>query len=74
VIFGWLFDVALWAIGLVCAAGYVWLYRRRVGSVTLEPWSKERGIVLWLFHRKSLTGGQPRIVWDDAKATDERAR
>lgn len=34
--------------------------------MTLEPWSKERGIVIWGYRRRDTPGATPRLVWDDA--------
>lgn len=62
---GWAFDVVAWAIGISFAVGYAISFGRRTTSVTLEPFSKERGIVVWLHYRKQVTSARPRVVWDE---------
>jgi Uncharacterised protein family UPF0547 len=74
VVFGWIFNAGFWFLGLLFAAAYALIVRRRNVSVTLEPWSKERGIVIWAHRRKPKHSVEPRLVWDAAPSTDETRR
>jgi hypothetical protein len=62
---GWVFGVVPWIVGLAFAAAYALTVRRRVESVTLQPYSKERGTVIWSYRKNDVTTGPPRLVWDE---------
>jgi hypothetical protein len=47
---------------------YAILAARRLVSVTLAPFSRDRGIVVWVHHRNSEPIEQPRVVWDEPPA------
>lgn len=38
--------------------------QRRLARVTLHPYSKERGMIVWTYYRKNPPDEQPRVVWD----------
>jgi hypothetical protein len=66
VILGWAFNLALWVIGLVIAAVIALIFKRRYASLTLQSWSKGRGMVIWVYRRMPDLGVQPRLVWDSS--------
>jgi hypothetical protein len=72
---GWIGGGAFWL--MVVAVMGVWgvFVGRRYANVTLQPWSKERGIVIWGYRRKQAPTVIPRLVWDEeepaATALDE---
>lgn len=69
-ILGWVGGVAFW-ISIVLTAG-VWgvLVGRRYANVTIEPWSEERGIVIWGYRRGQAPKVRPRLVWDDSPSSE----
>jgi hypothetical protein len=62
---GWAFQFGLWITFVVIGLAYGLTYGRRVVSVTLEPYSRERGIVIWARPRRSVSTEHPRVVWEE---------
>jgi hypothetical protein len=61
---GWVGGGAFWFTVVVLTGVWGVLVGRKYANVTLEPWSKERGIVIWGYRKKHTPTGTPRLVWD----------
>lgn len=68
VVVGWAFNVALWIACLAGGATYGALMARRLVTVKLAPFSRDRGIVIWVHYRNPEPAHQPRVVWDEPLA------
>ena len=66
--FGWVGGAGFWLAVVVLAGVWGFLVGRKYTRVTLEPWSKERGIVIWSYRRRQRPDVKPRLVWDDTQA------
>ena len=65
-VFGWMGGGGLWFSVIAVTGVWGFLVGRRYANVKLEPWSKERGLVLWAYRRKQKPSIEPRLVWDEA--------
>src|SRR5439155_16745727 len=71
IVFGWSGGGVFWVTVIVFIGIWGILMGRRYVNVTLEPWSKERGIVVWGYRKKHGPIPPPRLVWDDAPPAPE---
>ncbi len=72
IILGWAGGGGPWITVILVAAVWGAMVGRRVVHATVEPWSKERGIVIWAYRRKQKPSFEPTLVWTPAQ-TDATA-
>lgn len=62
-----------WLVGVVFAAIFASLMRRKFVHVRLQPWRKETGMVLWGYRRNEEPLITPTLVWHERPpAVDEQ--